>query len=293
MENFTLQDILNWLNLPIVHIGQVPLTFGGLSASLLTVLVFVFVASFIQRLISNRLIRRVKLESGTAYALSRIFQYLIILIGVIFASQMVGLNFGSLAVVFGFLSVGIGFGLQNITSNFISGLILLFERPLAVGDLVTIGDDIGRVSKISMRATNITTFDNVMIIIPNSKFIENQVINWSYGDAKIRIHCPIGVAYGSDTRKVKETLLNVVSEQDGVLKSPAPEVRFLGFGDSSLNFELLAWTAAPDRQFKLQSEINYAIEEGLRDAGIQIPFPQRDLHLQMTPAVERLSTNRQ
>lgn len=289
MEQFTLDNILKWINFPIFQIGQIPITLGGLSTAFLTIIVFVFLAAFVQRAVSNRLTRLLKLNAGTAYALARIIQYLIIIIGVIFASQMVGLNLGSLAVIFGFLSVGIGFGLQNVTSNFISGLILLFERPIAVDDFVTVEGQIGQVLKISMRATLIRTFDNVTIIVPNSKFIENQVINWSHGDTKVRIHCPVGVAYGSDASLVKETLLKVANDHDQILRRPAPDVRFIGFGDSALNFELLAWTDAPERQYQIRSQINFSIDKAFQENAIRIPFPQRDLHLQMTPAVEQIA----
>ncbi len=289
MEQFTLEKILEWVNFPLIKIGQVQITLGGLGTAFLTLVVFIFLAAFLQKSLSKRLTKRLKLNSGTAYALSRILQYFIIILGLILAAQIVGFNLGSLAVVFGFLSVGVGFGLQNITSNFISGLILLFERPIAVGDFVNVEGQIGKVIKISMRATLIRTFDNVTIIVPNSKFIENQVINWSHGDPKIRLHCSVGVAYGSNTTLVHETLLKVARDHESILQQPTPEVRFLEFGDSSLNFELLAWTAVPESQLQVISQLNFAIDQAFRDAGIQIPFPQRDLHLQMTPAVEQIA----
>ena len=194
-----------------------------------------------------------------------------------------------MAVVFGFLSVGIGFGLQNVTSNFISGLILLVERPISVGDFVSVEGQVGKVLQINMRSTIIMTLDNLAIIVPNSKFVENNVINWSFQDTKVRIHCPVGVAYESDVAKVKETLLSVAKAHPDIVEYPSPEVRFLEFGSSSLNFDLLVWTDEANKQYLLKSQINYAIDEAFRKANIRIPFPQQDLYLQMTPAVQALA----
>jgi len=148
---------------------------------------------------------------------------------------------------------------------------------------------IGRVTDIKMRSTVIQTLDNISIIVPNSKFIESPVTNWSYSNPMIRLHCPVGVAYGSDVSKVKSALLAVAGGEEQVLKSPAPEVRFISFGDSALNFELLVWTGNPESQFALQSRLNYAIDAAFREGDIRIPFPQRDLHLQLSPAVDKLA----
>jgi small-conductance mechanosensitive channel len=179
--------------------------------------------------------------------------------------------------------------MQNITSNFIAGLILLLEQPISIGDFISVENQIGKVTHINMRSTVIQTLDNISIIIPNSKFIENPVINWSHEDPLVRMRCPVGVAYGSDTALVRETLLQSAASVPGVLKSPVPEVHFLNFGDSSLDFELLVWTDHAEKQSALRSQINYAIDAAFRKADIQIPFPQRDIRLQMTPALEALA----
>lgn len=287
--NPKMEGLVSWLNMPLIHIGQTPVTLGGIGSAMLVMLIAFILSAFLQRIFNKKLTQKLKLTPGMSYALHRILHYVIILIGLILAAQCVGLNLGSLAVVFGFISVGIGFGLQNITSNFISGLILLVEQPVSVGDFVNVDNQVGRVTNIRMRSTVIVTIDNVSIIVPNSKFVENQVVNWSYDDPRVRIHCPVGVAYGSDVPKVKEVLLDVAKKNPDVLQSPAPEVRFLEFGASSLNFDLLIWTGEPEKQFILHSSINYAIDQAFRAANIKIPFPQMDLHMQMTPAIDRMA----
>lgn len=287
--NTAFKDFINFMNIPIVFIGQAPLTLGGIFSAVLVTLGAFFISALVQRALTNKMTKKLNLSTGMAYALKRILHYIIVFFGVILAAQCVGLNLGSLAVVFGFLSVGIGFGLQNITSNFISGLILLIERPVSAGDFVSVENQMGRVKNINMRSTTILTIDNISIIVPNSKFIENPVTNWSYGDTRIRLHCPVGVAYGSDITKVREVLLKVAQDNPDVLKNPAPDVRFIAFADSSLNLELWVWTDEPEKQFMLHSNINFAIDQAFRDAGIKIPFPQRDINLQMTPAVEKIS----
>lgn len=279
-----------WVNMPLFYIGETPVTFGGLGSAAFIFIASLIVSAFIQRAIGGRLVSRFKVSSGIDYTIKRCMHYTIVFFGVILAAQCVGLNIGSLAIVFGFLSVGIGFGLQNITSNFVSGLILLLERPICVGDLVSVGEQVGTVTHIKMRATLIKTLDNVSMIVPNSKFIENDVANWSHDDPRIRLHCPVGVAYGSDVAKVKEALLRVAGAHPDVLKEPAPEVRFLEFGDSSLDFDLLVWIDKPSKQFVVRSQINFAIDAEFRKENVQIPFPQRDVHLQLTPAVERLAS---
>lgn len=283
MEKFfeTLNAILNK---PIFHINEVPITIIGIIIFFIIIFIASLISRVLRRILTTRLAKLVHIDKGVSYALQRIIHYTILILGVIVALQFIGVNLGSLAVIAGFLSVGIGFGLKNITSNFISGLILLFERPISVGDRITVGDYQGDVTKISMRATKIKTLDNVSIIVPNSYFIEQDVINWSHGDRKIRIHIPVGVAYGSDVTKVKNCLLKVANGHSRVMKEPSPEVWFKEFGNSSLNFELIVWIPEPKEIFKTKSELNFCIDEIFRKEGIEIPFPQRDLHLRSSPA---------
>lgn len=280
------ENIIRWVNVPIIHIGGTPLTIGGVCAAMLVFTGSFIVSNIVRNALSVHLEKKFNFTSGMSYAVLRIIHYIVIILGFVVAAQIIGFNFGSLAVLFGFLSVGIGFGLQNITSNFISGLILLIERPISVGDFISVVDQVGRVVRINMRSTMIMTVDNVVIIVPNSKFVENNVINWSIEDSRVRIHCPVGIGYGSDVAKVKEVLINVAKDNPDVLEFPEPEVRFKSFGDSSLDFDLLIWTDEPKKQFLLTSNINFAIDEAFRKADIRIPFPQRDIHIQSTPVME-------
>jgi potassium-dependent mechanosensitive channel len=287
-----LQHIIAIMQAPIIHIGQTPVTLGGVFGCIGIVVVACSLSGLAQRAMTHRLVDKLGLQPGIAYALRRFVHYGILCIGFVIAAQCVGLNLSSLTVVLGFLSVGIGFGLQNITANFISGLILLIERPINIGDMVSVEEHgntvLGRVKQVNMRSTEIRTVDNVSIIMPNSHFIENPVTNWSIGDLRVRIHMNVGVAYGSDVARVTDVLTRVAAEHPDVLEEPQPEVRFLAFGDSSLDFALLAWIGRPGKQWQVQSDLYYAIDAGFRQAGVTIPFPQRDLHVQTSPATEQL-----
>ena len=201
-------------------------------------------------------------------------------IGFYMAFQFVGIDLSSLAFIAGAVGVGIGFGLQNIINNFVSGIIIFAEQPIAIGDRIEMGGVAGRVKKISLRSTTVVTNDNITMIVPNGDFISQTVTNWSHGDPKVRIRIPIGVAYGTDTTLVERLLLEVAAENKKTLKDPEPSVFFTTFGESSLDFELAVWTsemAQSPRRFI--SNINFAIDQKFREHDIEIPFPQRDLHV--------------
>ena len=231
---------------------------------------------------------KTRLDEGVQYTILRLIHYGIVAIVLYQATKMIGIELTGLAFVVGILSVGIGFGLQSIANNFVSGLILLFERPIKPGDMINVGDTQGRVQEIKMRATTIVTRDNVTIIVPNSQFISDEVTNWSHRDPKVRIHIPVGVAYGSDVKLVTELLLQVAKEHPQVIDEPSPNVWFVGFGDSSLNFELLAWIVNPPLRKQVISDLNYAIDDAFRQHDVTIPFPQQDLHLQSLPSAGEL-----
>lgn len=287
-----MQNILETLNTifnrPIFHVNEVPITLIGIIIFFLIFLAANFTSRILRKFLDMKFSKISSIESGTSYALKRIIHYTILVLATIIALQLIGINLGSLAVVAGFLSVGIGFGLKNITSNFISGLILLFERPINVGDRITVGNNQGDVMKINMRSTKIKTPDNVSIIVPNSFFIEQEVINWSHGDKKIRLHVPVGVAYGSDVEKVTNSLLEAARNNPRVMKEPTPVVWFKEFGDSSLNFNLVFWIEKPEKILSIKSDINYAIDKIFREKQIEIPFPQRDLHFKSSSATLKL-----
>ena len=257
---------------------------GITTASLLALVLFfglvVLAERVVRRYFVTRLLRRTHLEPALQFALARVIGYALLGLGFYISLQMVGVNLSSLAFVAGAVGVGLGFGLQNIISNFISGLIILAERPIAIGDRVEIGGVAGQVREISLRSTTVITNDNMAIIVPNADFITQRVTNWSYEDPRVRFRIPFGVAYGTDLPKLRKLMLEVADEHPKALKDPQPELFFVGFGDSSLNFELAVWssesTLSP-RQFR--SDLFFAIEKKLRESGIEIPFPQQDLHV--------------
>jgi small-conductance mechanosensitive channel len=234
-------------------------------------------------------------DRGLAYALSNIVFYLLITLGLFVSLEATGVDLSSITVLFGALGIGVGFSLQSIVSNLVSGLILLLERPIQVGDHIEMGKLHGTVTRIRMRATEVLTNDNIAVIVPNNELTGQQVINWSRGGDTMRVRIPIGVAHDSDVKQVVRALMEAADNTGEMLKHPAPHVRLTGFGDSSLNFELLGWTRELlHRRGLLISKVNYAIHDALKKHGISIPYPQRDLHLRSAiplsvaePSIER------
>jgi len=281
--NGSLQELLNKvsqiLSFKLFELKQTPVTVLSVVMFILVIAMFFVGSKLLNRIILRRILSRFITDKGIQFTLLRIVHYLIMITGVVVAFQFVGIDLAGLTVIFGLLSVGIGFGLQNITSNFISGLILLFERPIKVGDRVTVGDIEGDVTSINMRATTIQSLDNISIIVPNSEFISSTVTNWSYGDPKIRLRIEVGVSYSSDLDTVIKALTEVAREHPEILKTPEPMVLLSGFGDSSWNMLLVVWLEHPKRYYLTRSEINCKIVDKFRNYGIEIPFPQRDLHV--------------
>ncbi|MBL9186079.1 MAG: mechanosensitive ion channel family protein [Opitutaceae bacterium] len=275
-----LSDYFEWLNYPLIRLGESPFTVLALAKILLWFVAIVFANVVFRRLIVRRALTFTHLDPSVQFAITKILGYVFLTLGFYIALVVNGVDLTSLAVVAGALGVGIGFGLQNIVSNFVSGLILLAERPIVLGDRIEVNGVAGQVTKISLRSTTVVTNDNISIIVPNSDLITHPITNWSHGDPKVRFRVPIGVAYGSDVEKVRRILLEVAAGHPAVLKTPAPNVYFENFGDSSLNFELGVWSqemARTPRRFR--SEINFAIEKAFRENDIEIPFPQRVVHL--------------
>ena len=267
------------LNFVLFQIKETPVTVMSVFIFLFFIVGFILMGVMVRRALSRNIFKKLHIDEGTSYMLSRITQYLIIGIGALLAFQFVGIDLSGLAVVFGLLLVGIGFGLQNITSNFISGLIILFERPISVGDRVEFSNIEGDVTEINIRSTMVRTVNNVSIIVPNSAFIEKDVINYSHGDPTYRLDINVGVAYNSDLEKVLKALKEVAAENDGVLKSPKAEYHLIDFGESAWNMQLRAWVADVKHYASVRNELNQAIVHKFREYGIEIPFPQRDLHL--------------
>jgi potassium efflux system protein len=224
-----------------------------------------------------------RLGRGVRYAYSTIVRYAVVLAGLAFAFDAIGIGWSSIQWLVAAVGLGLGFGLQEIFANFVSGLIILFERPIRVGDMVTVGEVNGTVSKIRIRATWITAFDRKELIVPNKEFVTGRLINWTLSDAVLRISIPVGVAYGSDTDRVTEVLYEVARGSRRVLRDPPPQVLFLSFGDSSLSFELRAFIRNAEQLFLIRHELHMGIDKAFREAGIEIAFPQRDLHLRSMP----------
>ncbi len=279
-------DAKNILNYELFTLSEQPVTPFVILTLVVVVAITVLAGGIVKRIINKRL---TQLETGPRYTLARLVQYLVYVVGFMLALEIVGIDMTALTVLAGTLGIGIGFGLQDVAADFISGLVLLLERPIKVNDYVTTEEDIrGRVESIDFRTTRIVTNDNITVLVPNSDLIDDHVINWSHRDDRVRLRIPIGVAYGTDARKVERLLLEIAKDEPAVLDDPAPVVRFKDFGDSSLNFELLAWTNEPRKHYAIKSNLNFAINDVFAREEIEIPFPQRDLHVRSAPGLEGL-----
>lgn len=267
------------LNIQLFTISEAPVTTASILIFFLLLTFFIVVGIFARRAINRRIFKRFKIDEGTSYTLSRITQYIIITIGVLVSFNFVGINLSSLTVIFGLLSVGIGFGLQNVTSNFISGLIILFERPISVGDRVVVSDIEGDIIEINIRSTMVRTVNNISIVVPNSEFVSKDVINYSHGDPTYRLDVNVGVSYDSDLDTVLKALDEVAANNSSVMRNPEPEVHLIEFGDSSWNMQLRSWIPNVKDYPKIRNELNQAIVRTFRKYNIVIPFPQRDLHM--------------
>ncbi|HEX8852378.1 MAG TPA: mechanosensitive ion channel domain-containing protein [Pyrinomonadaceae bacterium] len=267
------------------ELGTFVFSISSLAFGLFVFLLALVVARYLRRFLERRLAAHPHLDPGVQFTILRLTNYVVIIVGLLFAFRVsIGADFTSLAVLFTALSVGIGFGLQFIAGDIASGFILLFERPVRVGDFITVtGPDSkttdGKVTSINLRTTIVQNNDNISVIIPNSKLVNQNLVNWSYGGRRSRISVHVGVSYASDVELVTRTLLRAAEGVDYLLAEPKPSVQFLEFGDSSLNFRLLVWTDRPRRYPKIKSDINYRIRKLFLEEGIEIPFPQQDLNL--------------
>ena len=234
-----------------------------------------------RRLLLNHILNKTPMDLSMRHAVATFIQYLVVTLGLLLLIQMTaGVDLSTLGVLAAAVGVGVGFGLQDIAHNLISGVFILFERPIKVGDRIEVGEVTGDVVRIAARGTTVRTNDNIDIIMPNSSFTSSNVINWSHGDNKVRFRLPVPVAYGSDVRLIERILLEVADENENVLSEPSPRVIFRVFGESMLEFELRVWTSRMlHRRGVLFSQLNFAIFEKFREHHVQIPFPQRDLHL--------------
>jgi small-conductance mechanosensitive channel len=278
-------ELTAMLNRPLVELGSISISLGGL-----LIFIAVIVVSFLLSMLFRRSMRRMGSRSAEAnrpsyYAIGQLGHYVIIVIGLVVALQGVGINLSSLAVAAGAIGIGIGLGLQQAMNNFIAGLILLFERSIKVGDFIELENGLqGTTREINMRSTVITTNDNLDVVVPNSMLTNGVLTNWTMNEASRRIHVPFGVAYGSEKERVRDAALEAaarVASETHAAGLREPQVWLVGFGDSSLNFELVVWVGRDSvmRPGRTQAQYLWEIETSLRDFGIEIPFPQRDLHL--------------
>jgi small-conductance mechanosensitive channel len=286
MENFFEQSyseiistIHDLLTTTLFQLKETPVTILSLLIFFGFLTAFAIAGGITKRILHKNVLPRFEIESGLRYTLARVSQYIIVSIGVLISFQFVGIDLSSLAVIFGLLSVGIGFGLQNITSNFISGLIVLFERPISVGDRVSVGGVEGDVIEINIRATKIRTLNNISIIVPNSEFVASNVINYSHGDSTYRLDLSVGVSYNSDLEVVIKALQEVIDENNDILSYPESQIHLAEFGDSSWDMQIRVWIPDVKRYPITRNELNQAIVHKFREREIEIPFPQRDLHM--------------
>jgi small-conductance mechanosensitive channel len=227
----------------------------------------------------NRFLVNSGLERSLQYAISQIVSNIVLVVGVFIVLDNTGIHLGTLTVFAGAVGVGVGFGLQNVASNFISGLVILAERPITIGDRVEVAGVAGQVQQIRARSTVILTNDNIAMIVPNTRFIDSPVTNWTYGDPRVRFRVPVGVAYGTDLDQVCEALLEVARANSHVLSEPPPNVFLEKFGESAIDFELVVWSnEMSNRPRRFRSDLNFAIAKKFKERGIEIPHPQRDLN---------------
>jgi potassium efflux system protein len=266
-------------------IGNFSISVTSLAIGVAIFLFALLISRGLQSFLHRRMEQRGNIDPGIQYTIFRLAHYVVITLGILFALRSAfGLDLTSLAVIFTALSVGIGFGLQFIAGDIAAGFILLFERPVRVGDFVTCDSDgkgeiQGRVQSINLRTTLVMTNDRLAVIIPNSKLVNQRLINWSYADRRARVAIPIGVSNDADVELVRKTLLRAAEGVKFVLDDPAPSVQFLSFSESSLDFRLLVWTANPRRHPQIRSDINYRIRQLFIEENIETPYPQLDIHL--------------
>ncbi len=268
------------LHAQLFLIGHKPVTLLFILQIGIFIVALGLISRFAMTILERRVMVHTSLAASQQYAVARILSYLIFLLGALVGLETLGLNLSSLVVVGGALGLGVGLGLQTIVSNFVAGLILLVEQPVRLGDRIDVGGLLGDIIAIKGRSTWVRTNDNAVIIVPNSEFIEKRVTNWTVNDRRVRISLPVGVSYDSDPEMIRKMLLQEAAAHQDVLPMPSPDVMFLGYGDSTINFELRVWTERHvQTPTRLKSDLYFSIFAACRQAGVEIAFPQRDLHL--------------
>ncbi len=276
--NTTKEGVLGFLNKEFT-VGEIQFSIGTVFIFFIVIYVSILVSKIIQVILEGDILDRMSLKRGMPHTISMLVKYTLITFGIFLGISATGIQLSSMTVIIGAFSVGIGFGLQNIFYNVVSGLIILFDRPIKIGDTIEVGTLIGHVTHVGIRTSNIKTFDGAEVIVPNGQLISNEVINWTLSDQQRRIEVLISVSYNSDTNKVSELLMEVLTQHKDVMIYPQPQVLFKQLGESSLNFRLLFWTESIGEWLRIESEVTLKAFNKLKENNIEIPFPQRDLHL--------------
>lgn len=279
IEKFINKFKLIW-NFELFNLGDSVFTTRSFLLLIVSLFLLIYITAKIRKLLVSKIFPRYDMNVGVSQSIATIIRYLLVIIGLFIIFQTSGIDLSAIGLLVGALGIGIGFGLQNITNNFISGIIILFERPVKVGDRIEVDDLAGNIVNISARATTIITNDNIAVIVPNSDLVSTRVINWSHNNRNVRLNFPVGVSYNEDPDKIRKLLIEVADSNAGVLQNPPPDVLFENFGDSSLDFNLRVWTDEySDKPKVLKSQLYYAIFKKFREHQVEIPYPQRDLHL--------------
>lgn len=274
------EHLKKFFDIPIYNGGGTSLTLWTLLYVTVLLILLFYLTGKIKKWIVERLLARSHIEIGIRQAAGSIVRFVIIAIGFAIILQTAGVDLSTVTILAGALGIGVGFGLQTMTNNLVSGFVLLFQRPIMVGDRIEVGTVTGDVVSIAALSTTVVTNDNIAIIVPNSEFISSKVTNWSYTNRDVRFNFPVPVSYKSDPDVVRRLLLEVAEDHPGVLREQKPDVLLSEFGESAMNFTLRVWTRDyTSRPGVLRSELNYAIVKKFREHGIEIPFPQRDVHI--------------
>jgi len=261
-------------------------TLGDLILAVIVLIVTIIASRGLPALLEFVLLQRKDTTLGGRYTVTTLFRYVIVGVGTLLFFNILGASWSQIQWLAAALSVGIGFGLQEIVANFISGLIILFERPIRVGDTVTVGTTTGVVSRIQIRATTITNWDRQELLVPNKAFITQELLNWTLSDSIVRVVIPVGIAYGSDVSKAMELLMEAAHEHDLVIESPEASVTFTSFDDNSLKLTLRVFIPSVDNRIRVITDLHQAINYKLNEAGISIAFPQRDVHFDTSKPID-------
>lgn len=273
-----------------IRLGEISISVQLIVTVVFAFVVVVFIGTILSNLLKDKVLVKLKFDEGSREAIATMFRYFTITIGCLLIPQAAGIDMSSFTFLAGGLGIGLGFGFQGLAQNFVSGLILLLERPIKVGDYIEIDKLEGTIRKISIRSTVIVTNDDISIIVPNQVLVGNKIINWSHGNVLSRIHIPVRVAYGSDPVLVTEVLLSAARQEPKVLYHPKPQVWLRNFGENCIDFELLVWIELPRARLPIQSSLNYIIQSKLYQNNINIPIAQRDLWIRNTEELRQIFT---